>query len=352
MALPIQDSRRESDDVLEALRHRAIRALQLGYQGVDVATILGVARETVSRWWSAFQSEGAEALPGPRTGRPVGTGRWLDEEQAAHIQDLLDNNTPEKLEIPSALWTRRAVRELIKKETGLDLPIRTVGEYLLRWGYTPQKPFRKSRKQVPEKVQEWLEKTYPAIVKQAADEGGEIQWGDEMGVRSTCHSGRGYARAGKTPELPVGGTRFSVNMISTITNQGKVQWMTYQGTMNGALFIAFLTQLLKDASKKVFLIVDNLSVHVSKEVEQWLADKKERIELFTLPKYAPERNPDEYLNCDVKGNINSDGLPNSREELHSKLETFMNNLAGLPKRIISYFKHKFIAYAAAPQPAT
>ena len=173
MALPIQDSRRESDDVLEALRHRAIRALQLGYQGVDVATILGVARETVSRWWSAFQSEGAEALPGPRTGRPVGTGRWLDEEQAAHIQDLLDNNTPEKLEIPSALWTRRAVRELIKKETGLDLPIRTVGEYLLRWGYTPQKPFRKSRKQVPEKVQEWLEKTYPAIVKQAADEGGD-----------------------------------------------------------------------------------------------------------------------------------------------------------------------------------
>jgi hypothetical protein len=171
-----------------------------------------------------------------------------------------------------------------------------------------------------------------------------------MGVRSTCSTGRGYSRVGKTPVLPVGGTRFSVNQISTITNQGKVHFMTYKGTMNSALFLVFLGQLIKDAKKKVFLVVDNLSVHISKEVEAWLAQRKDRIELFTLPKYSPELNPDEYLNCDVKGNINDDGLPNSREELHSKLEDFMAKLAGLPQRIISYFKHRFIAYAAAPCP--
>jgi transposase len=144
----------------------------------------------------------------------------------------------------------------------------------------------------------------------------------------------------------------SVNLIAAITNQGKVQFLTYQGTMNGALFIVFLMRLLQDATKKVFLIVDNLSVHISQEVNRWLADKKDRIEVFTLPKYAPERNPDEYLNCDVKGNVNSDGLPNSREELHAKVETFMTMLAGLPGRIISYFKHRFIAYAAAPDPVS
>jgi transposase len=350
MTLSPLDSRSESDEVLQALRRRAILALEQGYAGVDVAAILGVTPETVSRWWSAYQAEGPASLGGRRSGRPVGSGRWLDDDQAAHLQRLIDNNTPDKLGIASALWTRRAVRELIKKEIGLSLPLRTVGEYLGRWGYTPQKPFRKARKQDPVKVQEWLDKTYPEITRRAAEEGGEIQWGDEMGVRSTCHSGRGYARPGKTPELAVGGTRFSVNMISTITNQGKVQFMTYQGTMNSALFILFLTQLLKAAKKKVFLIVDNLSVHISQEVKQWLADKKERIEVFTLPKYAPERNPDEYLNCDVKGNINSDGLPNSREELHGKLESFMSRLAELPQRVINYFKHKFIAYAAAPSP--
>ena len=91
--------------------------------------------------------------------------------------------------------------------------------------------------------------------------------------------------------------------------------MIYTGKMNAALFIVFLTRLIAGATKKVFLIVDHLSVHEAAAVEQWLADKTDRIEVFYLPKYAPERNPDEYLNCDVKANINTDGLPKDREEL-------------------------------------
>jgi len=350
VTLPILDTRGESDDVLNALRRRAIAALEAGYKGVDVAAILGVTPETVSRWWSAYQADGPAALTGRRSGRPLGSGRLLDEGRAQLIQQLLDDNTPDELGVASALWTRRAVRDLIKKQTGLALPIRTVGECLARWGYTPQRPFRKSRKRDPVEVQRRLAVTYPEIVKRAASERAEIHWGDEMGVRSTSFSGRGYARVGQTPEVAVGGTRFSVDMISTITNQGEVRFMTYQGAMNSASFIVSLVQLLEDARKKVSLIVDNLSVHLSKGVNGWPADKKDRIEVFTLPKYAPERNPDEYLNCDVKGNVNSDGLPNSREELHAKVETFMAKLAGLPGRIISCFKHRFIAYAAAPDP--
>jgi len=85
-------------------------------------------------------------------------------------------------------------------------------------------------------------------------------------------------------------------------------------------------------------------------VDQWLADKKDKIEVHYLPKYTPERNPDEYLNCDVKANINTDGLPKDREELKAKLHRFMQRLAKLPKRVASYFKHKLIQYAAAADP--
>ena len=145
------------------------------------------------------------------------------------------------------------------------------------------------------------------------------------------------------------GSRFSVNMISTITNQGKVRWMIYTGKMNAALFIVFLTRLIAGATKKVFLIVDHLSVHEAAAVDEWLADKRDRIEVFYLPKYAPERNPDEYLNCDVKANINTDGLPKDREELTGKLRRFMQKLAKLPARVASYFEHKCIAYAAVPE---
>ena len=99
----------------------------------------------------------------------------------------------------------------------------------------------------------------------------------------------------------------------------------------------------------MFLIVDHLSVHEAAAVDQWLADKTDRIEVICLPKYAPERNPDEYLNCDLKANINTDGLPKDREELQGKPRRFMQKLAKLPGRVASYFKHKYIDYAAMPE---
>jgi transposase len=350
MTIELPDGRSESNDVLDALRLRAVHARQLGYAVGDIAAILGVREETVSRWCSRYARGGQEALPGDRTGRPIGSGRRLTDDQERAIQQAIETQTPQELAIASALWTRQAVRELIEQQVGIRLPIRTVGEYLRRWGFTPQVPVRKAYKQDPKAVAEWLEKKYQEIESRAAKEGGEIHWGDETGVRSTCQHSRGYARPGDTPELTVPGNRFSVNMISTITNQGKVRWMTYTGKMNAALFIVFLTRLIAGATKKVFLIVDHLSVHEAAAVEQWLSDKTDQIEVFYLPKYAPERNPDEYLNCDVKANINTDGLPKDREELQGKLHRFMQRLAKLPARVASYFQHKYIAYAAVPEP--
>jgi transposase len=352
MTIELPDGRSVSDEVIDALRRRAIHARELGYPVVDIAAILGVREETVSRWWVQYEEGGADALPGDRTGRPLGSGRLLSPNQEQAIQQLIDSQMPQQLGIPSALWTRQAVQELIQQQTGQRLPIRTVGEYLGRWGYTPQKPVRKAYKQVPGEVAEWLDKTYPEVERRAAAEDAEIHWGDETGVRSTCQHSRGYARPQDTPEMKVPGNRFSVNMISTITNQGKVRWMIYTGKMNAALFIVFLTRLLAGASRKVFLIVDHLSVHEAAAVDEWLADKTDRIEVFYLPKYAPERNPDEYLNCDVKANINTDGLPKDREELQGKLHRFMQRLAKLPGRIASYFQHKYIQYAAAPEPVS
>ena len=82
-----------------------------------------------------------------------------------------------------------------------------------------------------------------------------------------------------------------MNMVSTVTNQGKVRWMIYTGTMNAALFLVFLTRLIAGAAKKVFLIVDHLSVHEAAAVDQWLADKTDRIEVFYLPKYCAGTKP-------------------------------------------------------------
>jgi transposase len=169
MAIELPDGRRESNDVLDALRSRAVHARELGYTVIDIAAILGVREETVSRWCSRYDRGGQEALPGDRTGRPVGSGRRLSSEQEEGIQQMIETKSPEKLKISSALWTRQAVQELIKQQVGIRLPIRTVGEYLRRWGYTPQKPVRKAYKQDPKAVAEWLGKTQRGIAATKED---------------------------------------------------------------------------------------------------------------------------------------------------------------------------------------
>src|SRR4051794_1268770 len=115
MAITLPDARQLSDEVLQALRLRAIRGCEMGYTQAEVADPLGLAGETVSRWWGAYADSGEDALPGDRTGRPVGSGRTLNDGQAAWLRSILVTKQPEQVGIPSPLRTRQAVRELIRK---------------------------------------------------------------------------------------------------------------------------------------------------------------------------------------------------------------------------------------------
>jgi transposase len=346
MAVTLPDARQLSDEVLEALRLRAVHGCELGFTEADVADLLGIARETVSRWWSAYVQQGPDALPGDRTGRPVGTGRTLSDEQARRLQDLIDNNSPETLGIPSPLWSRRAVQDLIRKEYGIRMPVRTVGEDLKRWGDTAKKPRRHARDQDPNEVDRWLNETDPELVRKASEEGADILWCDETGVAADAYAGFGYAREGQRATLEVPKPHIRINMVSAIGNEGSLRFMTSKGNMNGALFIAFLGRLLRGATRKIYLIADRRKAHDTEEVRRWLAEHKDRIELVPLPTDSPELNADEYLNNDMKGNVKALGLPQDKEELRTLIQTFMRKLLQLPDHVMSYFLHPCVAYAA------
>jgi transposase len=346
MAISLPDARQLSDEVLEALRLRALRGCALGFTEGELADLFGVCRETVARWWSAYAQGGADALPQKPRGRPVGSGRALSDEQAEHLQRLLRTHLPEDLGIPAPLWSRRAVAELISTECGITLAVRTVGVYLQRWGFTAKRPRRHSRKQDPEEVRQWLEETYPAIAAQAEQEGAEIHWGDEVGVAADEHPARGYAPQGEPATMAVPDRHLRANQISTITNEGKVRFMTYTGTMTAALFLVFLGRLLRSTPSKVLLIVDRLRAHLTPEVTAWVAAHRDRIEVFYLPRYAPELNADEYLNNDLKGTVNATGLPDTKIEVRSHIQQFMRRLLHLPEHIMSYFEHPSVQYAA------
>lgn len=111
--------------------------------------------------------------------------------------------------------------------------------------------------------------------------------------------------------------RFSINMVSAITNQGKVQFMISSDNMNADRFIEFMQQLIKSSTRKVFLILDNLRVHHSKIVKKWVEENKDKVVLFFLPSYFPERNPDEYLNRDLKQGLFVKKSPKDKETLQN-----------------------------------
>lgn len=346
MSIELPDARQLSDPVLEALRLRALHGCELGFNETQLAELLGLRRETVCRWWSAYQKGGLDAIPQGRTGRPLGSGRTLDETQAAALQAKLKDHHPDDWGIAAPLWTRRAVRDLIRNDSGIDMPIRTVGEYLKRWGYTPQQARRRTKKQDPEEVREWLENIYPAIAEAAEREQGEIRWCDEKGVGANEFSGRGYAPLGETPEVEVESHPCQMNVISTITNDGHLRFMTYRQTMTASVFLVFLNRLVQGARKKIFPIVDRLPAHTTAAVEAWLQGRENTIEMFYLPRRAPELNPDEYLNNDIHSGVNATHLPDNRSELRTNIQRFLHKLAQLPEHVMSYFVNPFIHYAA------
>ena len=295
---------------------------------------------------AALQERGPESLAKGQRGRRHGAQRDLTPEQEAEIKKLLIDKTPNQLKLSFALWTREAVRLLIQQRFYYEMPIRTVGEYLKRWGFTPQKPIKWAKEQSSPAVARWLLTEYPAIASRAKQEKGEIHWGDETGLQTGANVEKGYSPKGKTPVVRQTAKRERVNMISSITNQGQVRFMFYRDNMNSTRLIEFMRRLTKDAGRKVFLILDNLKVHHSHVVSGWLEKHKDKIEVFYLPSYSPELNPDEYLNNSLKGRVHSGERAQNAKQLESKARKHMRHLQNNRSKVRRFFEHPCAAYAA------
>jgi len=335
-----------STAVLNERRRQAVRLRLSGMKLAQVCAAVGLSAGTIIRAMKCYKAGGWPAVAIAARGRSVGEGRTLTSEQEKEIRGLIQDRTPDQLKMPYALWSRAAVGDLVAQKLKLKLPVRTVGHYLKRWGFTPQKPIRKAYEQRPEQVKQWLEQDYPAIAARAKAEGAEIHWGDETGLRSDDVRGRGYAPKGQTPVVRVCSRRESFSLISAVTNQGKVRWMVFGGALNAKILIRFLKRLIQDAQRKVFLILDNLRVHHAKIVRQWLATQLDKLEVFYLPSYSPELNPDECLNADLKQAVTSKAPARTKGQLKKVTLAHLHKLSKSPERIKKYFRHQPVRYAA------
>jgi transposase len=342
-----QDARSLPGEAQEDLRRRVVEAVQKGLSQTEAAGVFGIARGTVSRWMGLVERAGRRALKARRRGRPP-VSRLAPHQAATTVRHIL-SGCPDQLSLPFALWTREAVQELLSRKFELQVSVWRVGRYLRAWGLTPQKPVRRAYEQNPAVVRKWLAEEYPTIREQARQFKAQIHWLDEMGLRWDHQAGRSWGRRGETPVVMGTGQRFRCNMISSITNRGRLAFMIFRQRFTARVFLNFLGRLVRLTRKtrrKVFLIADGHPVHKSRSASRWLAEHGEQIRIFYLPSYSPELNPDELLNQDVKTNALGRVRPVNVQEMMANIRSYLRITQARPKVVKNYFRERHVQYPA------
>jgi len=318
----------------------AIRLVEQGYTKAQVARILDVAESSVYGWQKAYREGGLAALS---TKIASGRKRLLSDKQLLELSRYLRLN-PRQLEFDFGLWTRKLVRELIRRRFGIDYSEQNVGRILKMLGFSPQRPVYQALERDEGQRRIWMEETFPAIKERAERERAKIFFADEVGCRTDHHSGRTWSPVGQTPVVESLGKHESIGMASAISMQGAMFWMTYDGSMNSTLFTEFLDLLIHDIEGKIFLIVDNVKYHSSKEASKWVQEHKDRIELFFLPAYSPDLNPDEWVWKNVKGDHIARAVPQRRGHLFEIARCALRGLRACPEKIRAFFSDPHLAY--------
>jgi transposase len=329
----------------ENLRKKIVRQMKKHGDTRRVAEICECSLRHVQSTWKKYIDGGVGAIKTSKMGRPKGSGCKLTHEQEKKIIKLITDKNPEQLKLPGCLWDRKLVAGLVFEQFKIKMPLSTMGYYLAKWGFTAQRPKKQHYKQNAEEVRAWLEEEYPAIAEKAKEENAEIHWVDETGIKNTSNYVKGYSPKGVTPVVSVASEHIRVNMISAITNKGKLRFKFYRGKMNQSHYIDFLERLIKTSNKKVYAIADNLSVHHGMKVREWAGKSADKIKLFYLPKYSPHLNPDEYLNNNLKHEMAKKGYSANADEVQAKATGIMRSIQNKTGRVESFFDKDDVMYA-------
>lgn len=337
------DARKLDHQTLEDMRIRAVKSVQSGRSPEEVAVVFDVHRTALYKWLALYRDGGWQALKSKPT---PGARPKIDGKKLEWVFDTITQKNPQQMKFEFALWTREMVQKIIKDKFKIKLSLNAVGRLLAQLGLTCQKPLYKAIQKDESLVKKWLKKIYPQIKNRAKSEKANIYFGDAAHIRSDHHSGKTWGIKGETPVVTTTGARFSFSLISAISSRGMMRFMVREGGVNSAVFIEFLKRLMAGAKKKIFLIVDNGPSHISKMTKAFVADVKDKIELFYLPPYSPDLNPDELVWNHLKSHTVGRSTVVDKADFKKKVTKSMRSLQRNKKKIQSFYQKKSLKYAA------
>lgn len=327
-----------------ATNEERLAAVQMYENGIStdrISEILDVSRASVFDWIARYRKGGLAAISTKiASGRPT----ILDDSEMIRLFTMINGKDPRAQGFGMALWSRALIRDLIKRSFGKDVSLVTVGRILNKLGMSPQRPLYRSWKQDPARVERWKREEFPAIKARAAAEGATILFADEASVRTDYHAGTTWAPVGETPVVTGSAVRHSIKMVSAIGRRGECSFSVHEGSMNAELFIEFLTKLLHDFAGRIFLVVDGSSVHRAKKVAEYVKGTDGKLELFFLPPYSPELNPDEWVNKNVKHDKIARAVPLTRDELKAVAIDALERLKKFPEIVRGFFGDPKLSY--------
>ena len=337
-----RDGRKLDHKTLEAIRLMAMERLREGEPASAVMESFGFCRTTIYKWQKKVRhGKGLKALASRKaTGRP----RSLTATQESRVFRWINGKDPRQYGFDFGLWTRQVVGQLIEDKFGVTLSLASVGALLARLGLTPQKPLQRAYERDPEAIAAWKTEVYPKLAARAKKLKADIYFWDEAGFRADAVQGRTWGKKGQTPVIEVPGQRQTISAASAVNAKGAFWFATYQGGLNGDLFVGMLELLMKHRRRPLFLVLDNLATHKAKVVNEYVASTKGKLELHYLPGYAPELNPDELVWNYMKRTGTARRPLAKGQSLQDNIEADMLAIQRNPGLVKSFFRAPYVAY--------
>jgi len=314
---------KNSRNIREYRRLRAMELYEQGWRPIRIAEALGVTRGAVSQWMKAYREKGIEALRYRKVSKKPAR---LSQEQKTELVAMLQQG-PERFGYVGHVWTQARVGELIKRKFGVSYSVDHVGRILKGCGWTYQKPVSRASQRKEETIRQWCHEYWPEVKKNAEDESRKIVFVDESGFYLLPFTGKTYAPKRKTPILHNKLSREHLSVIGGISRDGRLYIQIRESSFKGCDVVEYLRHLLKHIPGKILVVWDGSPIHRNKDVKKFLTEEdSKRMRLECLPGYSPDLNPAEgiwqYLKCVCLKNICCLNLRHLKKELKRAISIF------------------------------